>query len=114
MPLIGQSAGVNGLGKAKSPPINMTGWTLSVANLAPETDDSTLWKLFGPFGAVLSAKMTKGKGLGTIQMANYDEALAAIAGLNGQQLGGRTLQVRCAESIWKSPNSLLGITRSNS
>lgn len=33
------------------------GFCIFVYNLTPETEDSVLWKLFGPFGAVLSAKV---------------------------------------------------------
>jgi len=34
-----------------------TGWCLFVYNLAPETEESTLWQLFGPFGAVQNVKV---------------------------------------------------------
>lgn len=77
----------------------MPGFSLFVYNLAPETEDSTLWKLFGPFGAVLSVRVIKDfttnkcKGYGFITMSNYEEALAAINALNGTQLSNRTLQV---------------------
>ena len=33
------------------------GFCLFVYNLGPETEDSSLWQLFGPFGAVLSVKV---------------------------------------------------------
>jgi len=33
------------------------GWCLFVYNLAPETEESTLWQLFGPFGAVQNVKV---------------------------------------------------------
>lgn len=33
------------------------GWCIFVYNLTPETEDSVLWRLFGPFGAVLSVKV---------------------------------------------------------
>jgi ELAV like protein 2/3/4 len=35
-----------------------TGWCLFVYNLAPETEESTLWQLFGPFGAVQNVKVS--------------------------------------------------------
>lgn len=35
-----------------------SGWSIFVYNLAPEVDDSTMWQLFGPFGAVLGVKVT--------------------------------------------------------
>lgn len=34
------------------------GFSIFVYNLAPETEDSCLWRLFGPFGAVLSVKVS--------------------------------------------------------
>uniref|UniRef100_A0A1I8C138 RRM domain-containing protein n=1 Tax=Meloidogyne hapla TaxID=6305 RepID=A0A1I8C138_MELHA len=66
-------------------------WTVNISNLSPEAEESVLWKLLGPFGAVLSAKM-KGKGVGSVLMANYEEAMAAINSLNGLMLGGRQLK----------------------
>jgi len=75
------------------------GWSLFVYNLPPDTDDRTLWQLFGPFGAVLSVKVIndfethKCKGFGFVTMAEYQDACMAIARLNGFQLGDRTLQV---------------------
>lgn len=82
-------------------PISPTsqGWTLFVYNLPPETDDRTLWQLFGPFGAVLSVKVIndfetqKCKGFGFVTMAEYQEAVMAITRLNGFTIGDRTLQV---------------------
>ncbi|VDN26813.1 unnamed protein product [Cylicostephanus goldi] len=33
------------------------GFCLFAYNLSPDTEDSLLWQLFGPFGAVLSVKV---------------------------------------------------------
>lgn len=80
-------------------PLNSTGWCIFVYNLAPDTEDSVLWQLFGPFGAVQSVKVirdytsTKCKGFGFVTMTNYEEALVAIQNLNGFTLGNRVLQV---------------------
>ena len=76
-----------------------TGWCIFVYNLAPDTEESVLWQLFGPFGAVQSVKVirdlqtNKCKGFGFVTMTNYDEALVAIQSLNGYTLGNRVLQV---------------------
>uniref|UniRef100_A0A0M3I4K0 RRM domain-containing protein n=1 Tax=Ascaris lumbricoides TaxID=6252 RepID=A0A0M3I4K0_ASCLU len=76
-----------------------SGWCIFVYNLAPETEDSILWQLFGPFGAVLSVKIIrdfatgKCKGYGFVTMGQYEDAVTAITALNGTQLGNRTLQV---------------------
>lgn len=79
--------------------LTATGWCIFVYNLAPETDDATLWQLFGPFGAVQTVKIirdtatNKCKGFGFVTMSNYEEALLAIQSLNGFTLGNRILQV---------------------
>ncbi|KAI1703605.1 RNA recognition motif domain-containing protein [Ditylenchus destructor] len=75
------------------------GFSIFVYNLAPEAEEPLLWRLFGPFGAVLAVKIMKDyttnkcKGYGFVTMANYEESVAAINALNGTQLGNRTLQV---------------------
>ncbi|CAF0798582.1 unnamed protein product [Adineta ricciae] len=79
--------------------ITSVGWCIFVYNLAPETEESILWQLFGPFGAVQNVKIIrdfqsqKCKGFGFVTMTNYDEALMAINSLNGFTLGNRVLQV---------------------
>lgn len=76
-----------------------TGWCIFVYNLAPDADESILWQMFGPFGAVTNVKVirdfntNKCKGFGFVTMTNYDEAAMAIASLNGYRLGDRVLQV---------------------
>lgn len=75
------------------------GWSIFIYNLAPETEESTLWQLFGPFGAVQSVKIIKDtatnqcKGYGFVTMTNYEDAMLAIRALNGYALGNRVLQV---------------------
>ncbi|XP_064415707.1 ELAV-like protein 3 isoform X6 [Latimeria chalumnae] len=86
-------AGVNLTGASSA------GWCIFVYNLSPEADESVLWQLFGPFGAVTNVKVirdfttNKCKGFGFVTMTNYDEAAMAIASLNGYRLGDRVLQV---------------------
>ncbi|CAB1331927.1 unnamed protein product, partial [Coregonus sp. 'balchen'] len=80
-------------------PDSGTGWCIFVYNLSPDSDESVLWQLFGPFGAVNNVKVirdfntNKCKGFGFVTMTNYDEAAMAIASLNGYRLGDRVLQV---------------------
>ncbi|XP_077356085.1 ELAV-like protein 2 isoform X4 [Festucalex cinctus] len=75
------------------------GWCIFVYNLAPDADESILWQMFGPFGAVTNVKVirdfntNKCKGFGFVTMTNYDEAAVAIGSLNGYRLGDRVLQV---------------------
>lgn len=79
--------------------VNYSGWCIFVYNLGPESDESILWQLFGPFGAVQSVKIIrdvqtqKCKGFGFITMTNYEEAVTAINCLNGLNLQNRILQV---------------------
>lgn len=75
------------------------GWCIFVYNLAPETEDSTLWQMFGPYGAVQNVKVIRDfqtqncKGFGFVTMTRYEEAVDAINNLNGLSLGDRVLQV---------------------
>ncbi|MGB9593091.1 MAG: RNA recognition motif domain-containing protein [Anaerolineae bacterium] len=70
-----------------------------VGNLARETTEEELRQAFEAFGQVTSAAIIKDKysgesrGFGFVEMPNTAEAQAAIAGLNGKELGGRTLNV---------------------
>ncbi|XP_017316288.2 ELAV-like protein 2 isoform X1 [Ictalurus punctatus] len=82
-----------------------TGWCIFVYNLAPDADESILWQMFGPFGAVTNVKVirdfntNKCKGFGFVTMTNYDEAAMAIASLNGYRLGDRVLQTEVLAAL---------------
>ena len=70
-----------------------------VGNLSLQTTEEELRLAFEAFGRVESATIIKDKftgdsrGFGFVEMPTKDEAKAAITGLNGQQLGGRALNV---------------------
>src|SRR5687767_1552496 len=72
---------------------------LYVGNLSYQVDSSELEQLFGQHGQVVSAQIIndrdtgRSKGFGFVEMANDDEAEAAIAALNGMEHGGRNLTV---------------------
>lgn len=72
---------------------------LYVGNLSYSVDSSELEQLFGQHGQVLSAQVIndrdtgRSKGFGFVEMANDNEAEAAIQALNGQEHGGRALTV---------------------
>ena len=78
---------------------------LYVGNLPYSVRDSDLEQSFGQFGAVTSAKVMmerdtgRSKGFGFVEMASDAEALAAIEGMNGQPLGGRSLVVNEARPM---------------
>lgn len=68
-------------------------------NLAPATTDDELKTAFAAHGTVESARLAtdkesgKPKGFGFIEMGVDAEAQAAIAALDGSQLGGNTIKV---------------------
>ena len=75
---------------------------LYVGNLAYSITDNTLQQKFSAFGTVESAKVMmdrdsgRSKGFGFVEMANAQEAQAAIQGLNGESVDGRALTVNIA------------------
>lgn len=70
-----------------------------VANLGSEIKDADLQEAFAAYGDVTSVSVATDKysgesrGFGFVEMPKQDQGNAAIAGLNGQQLKGRTLRV---------------------
>jgi len=70
-----------------------------VGNLPFETTDESLAQEFETFGEVVSANVVvdrasgRSRGFGFVEMPAQAEAEAAIAGLNGKDLMGRTLTV---------------------
>jgi RNA recognition motif-containing protein len=79
------------------------GKRLYVGNLSYQVDSSALQDMFSAHGSVTSAevisdRMTgRSKGFGFVEMSSDEEATAAIAALNGQENGGRTLTVNEAK-----------------
>ncbi|HET6250755.1 MAG TPA: RNA-binding protein [Tepidisphaeraceae bacterium] len=75
------------------------GKKLYVGNLSYQVDSSELEQLFGQYGQVASAQIIndrdtgRSKGFGFVEMADDNEAQAAIEALNGQQHNGRALTV---------------------
>ena len=82
---------------------------LYVGNLPYTVRDEDLQQSFGQFGAVTSAKVMmerdtgRSKGLGFVEMASDAEAQAAINGMNGQPLGGRSITVNEARPMEARP-----------
>jgi RNA recognition motif-containing protein len=70
-----------------------------VGNLSYETTEADLEQAFGAFGRVASAKIIldkmsgKSRGFGFVEMSSKEEGDAAINGLNGKELKGRTIVV---------------------
>ncbi len=82
---------------------------LYVGNLPYSVRDNDLEQSFGQYGAVTSAKVMmerdtgRSKGFGFVEMGSDAEAQAAIAGMNGQSLGGRSLVVNEARPMEARP-----------
>ena len=75
------------------------GKKLYVGNLAYTVTDDALAQMFEAHGTVQSAQVImdrdtgRSKGFGFVEMGSDQEAQAAIAALNGKEMGGRTLTV---------------------
>lgn len=84
---------------------------LYVGNLPYQMRDSDLEQAFGQFGQVTSAKVMmeretgRSKGFGFVEMGSDEEAQAAINGMNGQPLGGRSIVVNEARPMESRPRS---------
>lgn len=82
---------------------------LYVGNLPYSVRDNDLQQAFSQFGTVTSAKVMmerdtgRSKGFGFVEMGNDAEAQAAINGMNGQPLSGRSLVVNEARPMEPRP-----------
>lgn len=82
---------------------------LFVGNLSFNTTENDLQDAFGQFGTVVEAnlmmdRMTgRSRGFAFITMGSKEEAEAAIKGMNGQNVGGRTLTVNEARPREERP-----------
>ena len=87
---------------------------LYVGNLPYTVRDEDLQQSFGEFGSITSAKVMmerdtgRSKGFGFVEMGSDAEAQAAIAGMNGQSLGGRAITVNEARPMEARPPSTGG------
>jgi RNA recognition motif-containing protein len=70
-----------------------------VGNLSYDMSEDALREAFAEFGDVSSAKILsdretgRSRGFGFVEMPNQSEGEAAIAQLNGKEIGGRALRV---------------------
>ena len=85
------------------------GKKLYVGNLSYDVDSSALQELFAAHGTVQSAEVIsdretgRSKGFGFVQMGSDQEAQAAIAAMNGQEVDGRALTVNEAKPREERP-----------
>jgi RNA recognition motif-containing protein len=72
---------------------------LFVGSLSYGVNDDQLKDAFAAFGTVVSAKVIvdretgRSKGFGFVEMSSDEEAQAAVKGLDGKELDGRTIAV---------------------
>ena len=87
---------------------------LYVGNLPYSVRDEDLQQSFSQFGTVTSAKVMmerdtgRSKGFGFVEMGSDAEAQAAINGMNGQSLGGRSVVVNEARPMEARPPRSFG------
>ena len=73
-----------------------------VSSLSFNTKKEDLVQLFATYGEVTSARIIhdkatrRSKGYGFVEMENQEQAMAAIAALNGSEHMGRTINVAVA------------------
>jgi len=90
---------------------------LYVGNLPYSVNDASLHQNFSEYGNVLSAKVMmdrdtgRSKGFGFVEMATDAEAQAAIQGLNGQSVDGRSINVNVARPKEDRPGGFGGGNR---
>jgi len=76
---------------------------LYVGNLSFDTTTQDLEELFGQSGTVTSANVIddretgRSRGFAFVEMSSAEEAKAAIAALDGKEVGGRSLKVNEAK-----------------
>ena len=80
-----------------------------VGNLSSDVTGDDLRQAFGTFGQVESANVimdkfsAESKGFGFVEMPSKEEATAAIAGMNGKDIKGRSVSVNEARPRVERP-----------
>ena len=83
---------------------------LFVGNLSFDTTENDLQDTFAAFGSVTETNLmidrmtSRPRGFGFVTMGSAEEAEKAIAGLNGQEMGGRALTVNVARPREERPS----------
>ncbi|MDH3892421.1 MAG: RNA-binding protein [candidate division Zixibacteria bacterium] len=85
-----------------------------IGNMSFDTTETQLRQAFEGYGEVSSVRMItdrdsgKPKGFAFVEMTGRDEAKAAVVGLKGHELNGRTLTVDEAKPRTESSNDQAG------
>ena len=89
-------------------------YKLFVGGLPFATTDDELAEVFSQFGTVASAKVItdretgRSKGFGFVEFESDDEGKAAEAGMNGKEIGGRSVTVNEARPREERPRRDFG------
>lgn len=89
-------------------------YKLFVGGLPFSTTDDELAEAFSQFGTVASAKVItdrdtgRSKGFGFVEFESDDEGKAAEAGMNGKEIGGRSVTVNEARPREERPRRDFG------
>ena len=89
-----------------------------IGNMSSDTTEDHLRQAFTSFGEVSTVRIItdrdsgQPKGFAFVEMSTKDEAVAAINGLNGQELNGRALNVNEAKPRTGGGNRTEGGNRS--
>ena len=81
-----------------------------IGNMSSDTTEDQLRQAFEAFGPVSTVNIItdkfsgKPRGFAFVEMSGKSEAIAAISGLNGQDLNGQTLNVNEAKPRTQSGN----------
>lgn len=84
-------------------------YKLFVGGLPFSTTDDELQQIFAEFGTVASAKIImnrdtgRSKGFGFVEFENEEEGKKAEAGMNGKEIGGRSVTVNEARPMQERP-----------
>ncbi|MDD3117211.1 MAG: RNA-binding protein [Lentisphaerae bacterium] len=85
-----------------------------VGNMSYSMSEDELRDAFATYGTVTSARLVmdretgRPKGFGFVEMANDNEANAAIEALNGTEMGGRELKINEARPREERPRRSFG------
>ncbi|PSC75397.1 oligouridylate-binding 1-like [Micractinium conductrix] len=69
-----------------------TNTNVYVGNLAPALSDAEVRRHFGAFGPIAEVKLYRKGSYGFVRYKNHQDAVRAIGGMNGQNLGGKVMK----------------------
>jgi RNA recognition motif-containing protein len=98
-------------GRSAASQVFLVSKKLYVGNLSFDVTEKRLQELFAPYGSVQTAQLImdrdtgRSKGFGFVEMGTDQEATAAISGMNGQMIEGRSMTVNEARPRTDRPRT---------